>query len=130
MRTTFNLDNNNHAQSAIAPKKLAHTIKVGTPVTTTAPYQTERGTLPAGARGFVKYIDEDRGELGILMEGMEPALIHWDNMIVLVPYDTDDMLAVLAFERTPRAGERRLLTYARAISCPVAPLTGWPLSLV
>jgi hypothetical protein len=111
MRTTFNIDNNNHAQSDIASKQSPHAITVGTPVTTTAPYETEVGVLPMGAKGFVKYIDETTGEVGILMEGLEPALLHWDNMLVIMPFDTEDLLAVLSFERKQGAGERRLLTY-------------------
>lgn len=78
---------------------------------TVLPYATELGVLPVGAKGFVKYIRETTGEVGILMEGMEPALIHWDNLIIIMPYDTEDLLAVLTFERKQGAGERRLLTY-------------------
>jgi hypothetical protein len=111
MRTTFTFDNNNHAQSDILSKQLPHTITVGTPVTTTSPYETELGTLPVGAKGFVKYIDETTGEVGILMEGLEPALIHWGNVLVLEPFHTEDLLAVLSFERKRGAGERRLWTY-------------------
>lgn len=111
MRTTFVVDDNNHAQSDIRAKGQPHTIAVGTPVVTVLPYATELGVLPVGAKGFVKYIRETTGEVGILMEGMEPALIHWDNLIIIMPYDTEDLLAVLTFERKQGAGERRLLTY-------------------
>jgi hypothetical protein len=112
MKPTFTLDHNHQAQSAIQSKQLANVITVGTPVITTAPYETELGVLPAGAKGFVKYCDETTGEVGILMEGMEPALLHWKNMLVLMPFDTDDLLAVLSFGRPKGAVERRLLTYA------------------
>jgi hypothetical protein len=112
MRITFQLDENGQAQSAIRSKQLPHDIKVGDPVITTAPYETEKGLLPEGAKGFVKYIDETTGEWGVLMEGLEPALVHWDNMLVLVPYDTDDLLAVLSFPRAKGPTERRLLTYS------------------
>jgi hypothetical protein len=113
MRTTFVIDDKNHAQSDIASKLLPHAIAVGTPVVVTASYVTERGILPAGAKGFVIYISETTGEVGILMEGMEPALIHWDNMLIIMPFDTEDLLAVLEFKRIPGACERRLSTYAR-----------------
>jgi hypothetical protein len=112
MKPTFTLDSNSRAQSDVKSKVLAHDITVGTPVITTAPYVTERGVLPTASKGFVKYIDETTSEVGILMEGMEPALVHWDNMLVLVPYDTEDLLAVLEFQRAKGATERRLLTYA------------------
>jgi hypothetical protein len=29
------------------------------------------------------------------MEGMEPALLHWENRLIIVPYDTEDLLACL-----------------------------------
>lgn len=111
MKPTFTLDHDHHAQSAIQSKLLPGAITVGTTVITTAPYETELGVLPAGSKGFVKYCDETTGEVGILMEGMEPALLHWKNMLVLMPFDTDDMLAVLEFGRPRSATERRLLTY-------------------
>jgi hypothetical protein len=116
MRTTFIIDDNNHAQSDIRSKQAPHTIAVGTPVVTSAPYETERGILPAGAKGFVIYVDETSGELGILMEGLEPALVHWDNTLIIVPYDTEDLLAVLRFLRVQDAAERRWRTYRRLVA--------------
>lgn len=116
MRTTFIIDDNNHAQSDIRSKQLPHTIAVGTPVVVIEPYVTERGVLPAGAKGFVIYIDETTGAVGILMEGLEPALLHWDNTLIIMPYDTEDLLAVLAFKRIPGASARRLATYARMVA--------------
>jgi hypothetical protein len=116
MRTTFIVDDNNRAQSDIRSKGVPHTIAVGTPVVTAAPYETERGTLAAGAKGFVKYIDETSGEVGILMEGLEPALVHWDNTLIIVPYDTEDLLAVLRFLRVQDAAERRWRTYRRLVA--------------
>jgi hypothetical protein len=117
MRTTFIIDDNNHAQSDIRSKQAPHTIAVGTPVVTSAPYETERGILPAGAKGFVIYVDETSGELGILMEGLEPALVHWDNKLVLMPYDTEDLLAVLEFKKARGALWRRANTYWRIAAC-------------
>jgi hypothetical protein len=111
MRTTFTLDAENHAQSDVHSKQTPHSITVGTPVVTTAPYATECGILPKGAKGFVIYIRETTGEVGILMEGLEPALLHWENWLTIMPYDTEDLLAVLEFKRKPGAVERRLLTY-------------------
>jgi hypothetical protein len=116
MRTTFVVDDNNHAQSDIRSKGTPHTIKVGTPVITTAPYETERGILPEGSKGFVIYVEETSGEVGILMEGLEPSLHHWDNKLKLMPYDTEDLLAVLRFLRVQDAAERRLRTYRRLVA--------------
>lgn len=89
---------------------------------TAAPYTTELGVLPAGSKGFVNYIRETTGEVGILMEGMEPALVHWDNMLIIMPYDTEDLVEVLEFKRIPYAGERRLSTYVGIAAAAVASL--------
>lgn len=115
MRTTFVL-NNNHAQSDIRPKALPHAIAVGTPVLLTAPYKTPLGVVPKGAKGFVSFIDDDLGAVWILMEGQEPALIHWDNTLVVLPFDTEDLLAVLEFKRAPSALRRRATTYLRLLA--------------
>jgi hypothetical protein len=124
MRVTFTLDNNNHAQSELRSKMAPHTITVGTPVLVTCPYQTERGVLHAGAKGFVMYVDETTGEVGILMEGIEPALVHWDNMLVIMPYDTEDLLACLEFKRALGAVERRVSTYWRMLAASVVAFLG------
>jgi hypothetical protein len=86
------------------------------PVALTGPYKTGVGELPAGAKGFVSFIDADLGTVWILMEGIEPALVHWDNMLVVVPYDTEDLLAVLAFKPAPSALRRRAATYLRLLA--------------
>lgn len=89
---------------------------------TAAPYTTELGVLPAGSKGFVNYIRETTGEVGILMEGMEPALAHWDNMLIIMPYDTEDLVAVLEFKRIPYAWGRRLSTYVGIAAAAVTSL--------
>lgn len=100
MRTTFVSDYYN-----------SNLIAVGTPVVTTAPYTTELGVLPAGSKGFVSYVRDDTGETGILMEGMAPALVHWDNMLIIMPYGTEDLVDVLEFKRAVCGRERRISTY-------------------
>ncbi|MHC2284405.1 hypothetical protein [Bradyrhizobium barranii] len=122
MRTTFVIDAYNRAQSDIQEIDQPHRIAVGTPVVTAAPYTTELGVLPAGSKGFVNYIRETTGEVGILMEGMEPALVHWDNMLIIMPYDTEDLVEVLEFKRIPYAGERRLSTYVGIAAAAVTSL--------
>jgi hypothetical protein len=116
MRTTFILDDNNHAQSDERAKGLPHQIEVGMPVAFTGPYKTSAGEVPVGAKGFVSFIDEDLGAVWILMEGIEPALVHWDNMLVLMPYNTEDLLAVLEFKKAPSALHRRVSTYLRLLA--------------
>lgn len=119
MRTTFALDDDNHAQSSIRSKGLPHDIKIGTPVILTGPYRTAQGEVPEGAKGFVSFVDEDMGAIWILMEGQEPALIYWDNTLVLVPFDTEDLLAVVAFKRRPSALRRRVHTYLRSLAASI-----------
>lgn len=116
MRATFVLDHNNHAQSAIRPKGAPHTIAVGTPVVLSGPYRTPYGTVRAGAQGFVSDIEETSGAHWILMEGWEPALVPWDNKLLLMPYDTEDLLALIEFKRAPSALARRLGDYLRLVA--------------
>lgn len=116
MRATFILDNNNHAQSVERPKSAPHTIAVGTPVVLRCPYQTPYGAVPLGARGFVNFQDEASGALWILMEGAEPALVYLDNLLVLMPYDTDDTLDCFEFKPIPTVLRRRLGDYLRMVA--------------
>lgn len=113
MRVTFTLDKNNHAQSEIRSKGAAHAIAVGTPVTLSANFRTPYGVVLKGAKGFVNSVDEDNGALWILMEGLEPALSLWDNMLLLMPYDTEELLAVVEFKPVPTVASRRLGDYLR-----------------
>jgi hypothetical protein len=113
MRATFIVNEDNHAQSDIRPKGAPHVIAVGTPVALSAAYRTPYGIVPKGAKGFVSAVDEDNGSVWILMEGLEPALALWDNMLLLMPYDTEELLAVVEFKRAPPVLWRRLGDYLR-----------------
>lgn len=95
MRTTFTLTPDGHLQSAIRRKLQPHTLTVGSKLTLISPYRTPYGEVEAGAVGFVEHVDEPSGATWILMEGIEPALFHWDNTFIIVPYDTEDLLACL-----------------------------------
>lgn len=76
-------------------------------------YTTPLGVVAAGAKGFVKIVDETDGSLEILMEGLEPALVLWNNTLVLMPYDTEDLLDAIEFKRAPAVISRRLGDYLR-----------------
>jgi hypothetical protein len=91
MRTTFVLTETKSLQSAIRPRVEPHAISAGTKVVLTAPFETPYGAVPAGAKGFVESVDAEDGTLWVLMEGMEPALVRWDNMLVLSPFTCEEL---------------------------------------
>lgn len=97
MRATFILADDKHIQSAIRRRGEPHALSVGWWVILATDYRTPYGWITAGAKGFVDFVDERDGTLWILIEGMEPALLHWENKLVLVPFDTEDLLDVLEF---------------------------------
>jgi hypothetical protein len=109
MRNTFTLNDTNHLQSAIRRRKEPHVLTVGSKLVLRAGYRTPHGMVPAGAVGFVDHVDEESGAVWILMEGIEPALFHWDNTLIIVPYDTEDLVdclevTALAVPKLVRAG--------------------------
>jgi hypothetical protein len=107
MRPTFALDLDLRPVSVNAPIAQPHVLRVGDVFFMALPYATEHGAVvPEGTKFFVSHINEDDGTTWLLAEGDVPALFHWDNMLAIVPYDTEDVLPCL------RA----------ALRCPVAAL--------
>lgn len=104
MRTSFALDLDLRPISVNAPKDQPHVFRVGDVLWLTSDYPTPYGDVPADTKLFVQSITEDDGALWLRAEGDVPALFNWDNELVVVPYDTDDLAMCL------RA----------AIRCPVA----------
>jgi hypothetical protein len=47
-----------------------------------------------GLKGFVRFVDELSGLAEILIEGYEPALYNWDNLLVIVPFETEDLTSL------------------------------------
>lgn len=85
-------------------------VQIGMCVTFTravelAPY----GIIEKGCKCWVSWVDATTGQTEITAEGCEPALHWWDNRIMLMPYDTDDLasaLRIVVHKRTtkvPRA---------------------------
>lgn len=95
MRPSFLLSADLRPVSALVRKADADAIPIGTSVTVVTPYTTPYGEIAAGTKGFVEYVDPESGLMEILMEGIEPALLHWGNLLILVPFDTDDLAACL-----------------------------------
>lgn len=98
MRPTFYVDLDCRLQSASAPKERPHAFKVGDVVWLIKPYATEYGIVPAPTKLFVSHIAEEDGTMWLLAEGDVPALFHWDNMMVVAPWDTEDLLPCLRAE--------------------------------
>lgn len=106
MRTSFALDLDLRPISVNAPKDQPHVFRPGDVLFTVQPYDTgsSSGPLPTGTKLFVQHVAEDDGVTWLRAEGDVPALFHWDNMIILVPYDTEDVLPCLrAAIRCPAA---------------------------
>lgn len=101
MRATFKLNNTRGLVSAIRSKGEPHTLKVGDVLVMTRPFLAQHGLIPAGAKGWVESVAADDGTLWILMEGAIPALTYWDNMLVLSPFETDDLAACMAVRKLP-----------------------------
>lgn len=96
MRPTFLLDLELRLHSAITSKSEPHALQVGTGVTFAADYETPWGKLAAGTKAFVSFVDDKDGLTELLVEGADPALYAWDNKLVLVPFDTEDLTDCLA----------------------------------
>jgi hypothetical protein len=58
-------------------------------------FENEHGRIPKGSRGYVVQRDRVLGAYWCFMEGMEPALMRWDNMLVLWAYENDDLISAL-----------------------------------
>jgi hypothetical protein len=117
MRATFKITANHELVSAVRSKGEPHTLTVGMRVWLVSPYETEHGTIPAGCKGFVEHVDEYDGTTWVLMEGMEPALFHWDNRLVLSPYTCEDLVACIRLPVDKRVPVSHQLTYRSAALC-------------
>lgn len=95
MRPTFLLNTDLQLVSALVTKGVEDGLKLHTSIELVGEYTTEYGKIDAGSRGFVDYIDPENGTVEILMEGIQPAVLAWGNMLILVPFDTDDVLPCL-----------------------------------
>lgn len=67
----------------------------GMPIVLSADFDNEHGRIPKGTRGYVIQRDRELGAYWCFMEGFEPALTRWDNMLVLWAYQNDDLIGVI-----------------------------------
>ncbi|MBW7970938.1 hypothetical protein [Bradyrhizobium sp. BR 10289] len=95
MRPTFALNCDLQPVSVIVSQDTPNALRIGTSILFVKPHLNEFGEIPAGAKGFVEFIDNVTGLHEILMEGAEPALLPWGNKIVLSPFESDDLASCL-----------------------------------
>jgi len=92
MRPTFLLNQDNQLISAIAHK--SH-LSVGMCLMLTREYDTGYGLIPAGTKGWIEVVHPEEGCVQVRWEGAEPALYAWGNVLILVPFSTDDLTDAL-----------------------------------
>ena len=97
MRPTFLLNSHLKAVSALISRSENGGLSVGVSVYLVKDFETTHGKITAGTKGFVDFVDDDTGTVWLLLEGVDPALIHWDNLLALVPFETEDVLECLVF---------------------------------
>ena len=95
MRPSFLLNTELRPVSCYLPKAMDGALTVGTEVKLTCDFETDYGVIPYGTKGFVEFAEPTSGIVTLLMEGLEPALLHWQNRLMLVPFDTDDLAVCL-----------------------------------
>lgn len=95
MRPTFLLNMDMQPVSALVTKGVGDGLKLHAAIELVCEYTTDCGVIAAGSKGFVDYIDPENGTVEVLMEGIQPAVLAWGNILILVPFDTDDLLACL-----------------------------------
>jgi hypothetical protein len=115
MRTTFNISSSLELVSAVRPKGQPHALTVGTKLVLVHPYETEYGQVPAGAKALVEMVDDYDGTVWLLMEGIEPALFHWDNRLVLSPFTCEDLVACIKLPVDKQVPDEQLSVPVRNI---------------
>lgn len=100
MRRVLRIGNDGTVGSALGQMSEPLDLQVGMSVVFTrdveiAPY----GTIGKGCRCWVSWVDEISGRTEINPEGDEPALLWWNNRIILEPFDTDEITEALVVER-------------------------------
>jgi hypothetical protein len=91
MRPAYLFDAELKPVSCLIPKSIPGAFVPGMEIKLTRSYNTEFGEIPLGTKGFVEYVDDETGLVEVLMEGIWPALMHWYNKLILVPFDTEDL---------------------------------------
>jgi hypothetical protein len=98
MRPTFLLNSRLQAVSCFVNKEETSGPTVGIRARLVKDFETPYGQISAGTKGFIDFVDPETGLVSILMEGIEPALLHWNNRLFLVPFETEDLLGCLVLD--------------------------------
>src|SRR4051794_38361068 len=84
MRTAILVTTMHTLVSALVPVgAVVAELCIGMPLALERDYENEHGTIPKGTRGRVVSVDHELGCYWCLMDGTAPALVRWDNKIVL-----------------------------------------------
>jgi hypothetical protein len=85
--------------SALVGMGTASKLKRGDRLTVTSDLDLDEfGTLPKGESGTVDYVDSDCGYVEVVFDRPIPALHEWRNVLLLVPFDTPDLIDGFAVE--------------------------------
>lgn len=104
MRTAILVTAMHTLVSALIPveAELMNELREGMPIVLARDFRNEHGVIPKGTKGYVASRDRQLGAYWCFMEGFEPALSRWDNMIVLWSYENEDLIgAVLTLVDAP-----------------------------
>jgi hypothetical protein len=98
MRPLFTLDATGHLVSDITeataqPANAA--IIVGSRFEFEKPYATPWGEVPVGVVAIVTDVHEETGELDLEATTLVPALFLWSNVLIMLPFMSDDLTACL-----------------------------------
>lgn len=85
--------------SALVPKESAATLYTGTRVKVVRDLElSPYGVVRKGETATVSYIDPLTGIVELLFDRVLANLYHWQNCLILAPYDSDDLIGGLALE--------------------------------
>lgn len=96
MRPTISIDAAGHLFSTIEDANSgANAITVGSRFEFEKPYETPWGEVPVGIIAIVTEVNEETGELDLEVPEKVPALYLWSNLLIILPFMSDDLTACL-----------------------------------
>ena len=97
MRPMFTIDATGHLVSDIeeADNARPRIIVVGSRFEFEKPYTTPWGDVPAGVTATVTEVHDETGELDLEVKEKVPALYFWSNLLIMLPFMSDDLIACL-----------------------------------
>lgn len=98
MRPLFTVDASGHLVSDIIEADetpLSTAIIIGSHFEFEKPYSTPWGDVPVGVIATVTEVHEATGELDLEVHEVVPALFYWQNVIIMLPFMSDDLVSCL-----------------------------------